>query len=75
MTHTTRKQAQAAYDAALIAVRNAETISEEAWVKANTILDEARTALISAESQFPTPKETKRYNNYMKLANRGLDVF
>lgn len=73
--NTQRAKAENEYKAALAAVRVAESGTDEAaWNKANAILGAARTALISAETAFPTFAETKRNNRELTLRNRGLDI-
>jgi hypothetical protein len=73
--NTTRKQAEASYQAALSAVRAAESGSDlAAWEAANAVLTAARTALIAAEAEFPTAAEVKRESRRQWLRNTGHDV-
>lgn len=73
--NATRKLAQAKYDAALKVLRAAENgADEQVWIDADVGLSIARQELIAAEEQYPTPAETKRSNNLLRLRNRGLDV-
>jgi hypothetical protein len=72
--NTTRQQAERTYQAALTAVRAAESgRDEQAWLAAEAALSVARRALIDAEAKYPTAKETKRAANVLRLRNRGLD--
>ena len=68
-----RKQAEREYNEALAAVRKAEDVSERAYESAKSALAIARTNLIAAEADQPTPAEIKKANNIMRLRNRGLD--
>lgn len=71
-----RAQAQREYNAALEAVRLAENgASESAYDSAITALDSARRNLVEAEIAQPTKKESVKRSNFLRLANRGMDVF
>jgi hypothetical protein len=72
---TTRQKAEKTYQAALSAVRAAESGSDlAAWEAANAVLANARTALIEVEAQFPTAAEVKREARRQWLRNTGHDV-
>ena len=75
MKNQIRKDAEKIYNAALTAVKLAECGTDlEAYNKADAKLTEARTALIAAETTYPTKDESRRTNELYKLRNRGLDV-
>jgi len=75
MKNQIRKDAEKIYNAALAAVKVAETGTDiEAYNKADAKLTEARIALIAAETAYPTKDETRRSNELYRLRNRGLDV-
>ena len=72
----TRQEISAKYQAALDAVLAAELgDSDEVYAAAASALDAARAELIEAELKYPTRKEVKRKAEYLRLANRGVDVF
>lgn len=70
----TRMEAKKNYEIALENSKNAESISEEAWKKAEKELDVARKILIEMEEKFPTTKEKKKAHERFVLKNRGYDI-
>lgn len=71
-----RTQAQCEYNAALESVRKAENgTSESEYDLAVLALELARKNLVEAEISQPTKKESAKRANYLRLANRGMDVF
>lgn len=73
--NASRKQAKAAYDAALANVRATEMGTDlAAWEMATSQLATARTALIEAEISYPTSGEKKRESRKNWMRSIGMDV-
>ena len=73
--NTARITAQRNHEAALIALRAAESGNDLAkWEAAEAAATATRRALVDAEMQYPTAAEAKRANRSLALRNRGLDA-